>query len=469
MNRTAIILGIAVCGFINAVAQTPPASLSMSLDSLVTAALPGNVFNPGLVVSVYVPDQWEWSGATGKAISGFTSGSPAVDAVPNSQFRVGSITKMFMATAILMLEEDGMLTVEDDIALHLRSTLVNDTIDSSEPVKIRHLLNHTSGIANLADNDSCRMAAMADLTRTFTLEEAIFCGAGQGENFPPDFAWGYSNTNYSILAMIIREVTGVTAAAYIQSNIIDVLSLDNTSVPATDELQGPHMGCYWELPPMIDFTIVDATLYLGWADISATPEELNIFFHALRTEQLINATSLAKMQAIAPSSWDYGYGLEYYDIDGDDYYGHSGDVGNTSGLFFSDISTPTFPAGYYVAYNYTYEGVAPYNVLDKPLHDMMQSFVPGPEDTVTVPVSIAALEQMEIEVNMFPNPASDRITIVSDGILSVMIQDVSGRVVKELTTDTDELYLELQDVDSGIYLVSVMAENGMAQKKLVVR
>ena len=151
---------------------------------------------------------------------------------------------------------------------------------------------------------------------------------------------------------------------------------------------------------MIDFTIVDATLYLGWADISATPEELNIFFHALRTEQLIYATSLAKMQAIAPSSWDYGYGLEYYDIDGDDYYGHSGDVGNTSGLFFSDISTPTFPAGYYVAYNYTYEGVAPYNVLDKPLHDMMQSFVPGPEDTVTVPVSIAALEQMEIEVNM---------------------------------------------------------------------
>ena len=166
------------------------------------------------------------------------------------------------------------------------------------------------------------------------------------------------------------------------------------------------------------------------------------------------------MQAIAPSSWDYGYGLEYYDIDGDNYYGHSGDVGNTSGLFFSDISTPTFPAGYYVAYNYTYEGVAPYNVLDKPLHDMMQSFVPG---------SIAVLGQMEIEVNMFPNPASDRITMVSDGILSVRILDVSGRVVKELTTDTDKLYLELQDVDSGIYLVSVMTENGMAQKKLVVR
>ena len=473
MKKTAIIIGIALCTYFNAAAQSPPVSLVSSLDSLVASALPTNVFNPGLVVSVYVPDQWEWSGATGKAISGFTSGYPNVVAQPNDRFRVGSITKMFMATATLMLEEDGLLSVEDDIALYLRASLVNDTIASSAPVKIRHLLNHTSGIANLADNDSCRMAAMADLTRTFTLEEAIFCGAEQGENFPPDFAWGYSNTNYALLAMIIRNITGLSAADYIQNNIIGPLNLDDTGVPTTDELQGPHMGCYWELPPMIDFTIVDATLYHGWADIVASPEDLNKFFHALKSEELINATSLAKMQAIAAASWDYGYGLEYYDIDGDDYYGHSGDVGNTSGLFFSDISTSTFPDGYYVAYNYSYEGVSPYNVLDKPLHDLMQDFVPGPGDTGTAPVATEELAG-SFNLSVYPNPADDYVIIQADLPLTtnvvVEVKDISGRIVAGASAVADEhnISVSLAGLNPGIYFVTLRGKMGFWQEKLVV-
>ena len=473
MKRTAIIIGIALCAYINAGAQSPPVSLVSSLDSLVNSALPTNVFNPGLVVSVYVPGQWEWSGATGKAISGFTSGYPNVDAQPNNPFRIGSITKMFMATAILMLEEDALLSVEDDIALYLRASLVNDTIASSAPVKIRHLLNHTSGIGNLADNDSCRMAAMADLTRTFTLEEAIFCGAGQGEYFPPDFAWGYSNTNYALLAMIIKNITGVSAADYIQSNIIDVLNLDDTGVPITDELQGPHMGCYWELPPMIDLTIVDATLYHGWADIAASPEDLNKFFHALRSETLINATSLAKMETIAGVAWDYGYGLEYYDIGGDLYYGHSGDVGNTSGLFFSDISTATFPDGYYVAYNYTYEGVAPYNVLDKPLHDLMQDFVPGPGDTGTTPVTTEQLAGA-FNLSVYPNPAEDYVIIQADQPLTtdvvIALKDISGRIVPSVsyTVDAYKISVSLAGLNPGIYFIALSGEMGFWQEKLII-
>ena len=199
--------------------------------------------------------------------------------------------------------------------------------------------------------------------------------------------------------------------------------------------------------------------------------DLNKFFHALKSEQLINAASLTKMRTVASVSWDYGYGLEYYDIDGDDYYGHSGDVGNTSGLFFCDISTTAFPEGYYVAYNYTYEGVSPYNVLDKPLHDMMLNFVPGPDDTVTTPVGIAHLDQSDMTVSLFPNPAMDYVNISSShqGNASVKLVDISGRIIWEASFEGHNLTIPLSNVESGMYVVQLSTEGVMLHQKLAVR
>ncbi|HIF14260.1 MAG TPA: class A beta-lactamase-related serine hydrolase, partial [Bacteroidetes bacterium] len=392
-----------VCIFcFSTIAQTISADLETDLQKIVNNALPSKLNNPGVVLGIHVPGLWSWYGSAGYSITGLTNGYPAKTALSSDKFRVGSISKMFVSTAILQLEEAGMLSTNDDIALYLRPTLINDTIKNTGVIYIKNLLEHTSGVPDLANNDSCSIAAKADLTRNFTHEEAIFCGCVQGEEFPPGFTWGYSNTNYSLLSMIIEEVTGKPMRDYIKDNIIDVLGLNNTFYPPNDEISVSHMGCYWDLAPVTDFTIVDVSLYKGWADIVSNTEDLYTFFHALRTGTLINQNTYNKMFSISPISFDYGLGVEYFDINGDIIYGHSGDVGNTSGLFFVDISTPAFPDGYYMVYNYNYEGVDMINLLEVPLHNLMKGYVP----------SLTHIEErLEKKLMFYPNPSDGSFNI----------------------------------------------------------
>ncbi len=264
-----------------------------------------------MVASVHVPGQWTWEGASGNAISGITAGYPATLARPQTRFRTGSITKVFAAAGILLLEEEGLISLQDDVSLYLRPTLLNDTIKNSAPLTIIHLLNHTSGILNSADNTDCLQDALSDLTRYFPLEEAIYCGAVQGEYFPPGFAWSYSNTNYSILAMIIEQVSGLDFKTFIENRIIQPLGLNETEIPVNDEISGDHMGCYWNVGQWIDLTIVDPSLYNGWASVVSTASDLTKFFRSLREGALISPASWQKMMTIYPGSWDYGLGLEF--------------------------------------------------------------------------------------------------------------------------------------------------------------
>ena len=68
----------------------------------------------------------------------------------------------------------------------------------------------------------------------------------------------------------IREVTGQTAADYITQNIITPLGLLNTEFPTTNQLSSPHMGCYWNIGSWIDLTIINPSVYAGWADVVST-------------------------------------------------------------------------------------------------------------------------------------------------------------------------------------------------------
>jgi len=459
-----IITHIALC-FIHlfGVSQSIPANLENDLQQIASNALPKNAYNPGLVLGIHVPGQWSWYSASGHSISGLTNASPAKNALNMDKFRIGSITKMFVSTAILKLEEQGKLNVNDDISMYLRSTLINDTIKSSGPVTINNLLEHTSGIPDLANNDSCRMAAIGDLTRTFTHEEAIYCGCNQGEEFPPGFTWGYSNTNYSLLSMIIENAAMESFKTYIEDNIIIPLGLTNTFFPNTDEISASHMGCYWDLAPVTDFTVVDASLYKGWADIVSNTQDLYTFFHALRAGTLINQNTYNKMFNISPISFDYGLGIEYFDINGDIVYGHSGDVGNTSGLFFVDISTQAFPDGYYMVYNYNYEGVDMINLLETPLHNIMKGYVP----------SLTQIEeQLEKEVMFYPNPSDGafKIRLKADGEYQLKIFDLIGREIKSLNaiSNNKRIDVSLLDLVSGIYYVKLVNDNEHFEVKIEI-
>lgn len=443
-------------------AQSPPQNIADSLQSILDNSLQSGFTHPGVIMTVTAPGAWTWTGASGHAISGQTSGQPLALASPSMQFRVGSITKNMVAACVLKLEQGGFLNINDPIDLYLRPTLINDTLLASDTIRIRHLLNHTSGIANSASNTSCQLDVLTNPTGSHTLEEAVACGASLGELFSPGTGWSYSNTNYSLLAMIIQSVTGQSYVSYLDQIIFQPLGLPNTEVPANVQITDPHMGCYWFTGqhPWTDLTVIHPTTYTGWADVVSTTTDLIIYYSALRNGGILDSTEWAVMQTIDAVSFDYGMGLDFYQISGVDYVGHYGEVGNTSGLFFASISSPVAPNGYYIAYNFNTQGADMQNMIDVPVMDLLKN------------ATVSRDEPVSLELDIAPNPASSgtRFSFRPGEVDEIRISDMLGRQVAVYMPESSEAVwdLDVSRLAQGGYWITASGANGKASKLLFV-
>ena len=443
-----------------AFSQLPSQTISDSLQSILDRSLRTDFQNSGAVLSVYVPGKWTWSSATGKGIAGITSGQNLTSASPTDNFRVGSITKMMMATCILKLQESGLLSIEDPISDYLRPTLLNDTIHSSAVVKIRHLLNHTSGIANSGDNTTCQMDVLNNPLNPHTLEDAVYCGASQGELFSPEFAWAYSNTNYSLLAMIINNVSGMNYRDYLNQIIFQPLNLTHTYIPTSNQLPTTHLGCYWNIGTWIDLTIVNPTTYSGWADVVSSTEDLIQFYSALRNGTIINSNSFTLMKTMFPGTLDYGLGYDHYVFSGVNYDGHYGEVANTSGLFFANTTSDAAPNGYYIAYNFNTQGADMINKIDLPVFNLLNS------------ASMNGISEKVIStINVFPNPVQDMLTIdnTEGEILNVKLLNSVGQEIQVICTLNSKIQIDCSTFESGIYIVEIQSKNGITKKKINIQ
>jgi len=453
-------------GFLNSAlnAQTAPQIIADSLQSILDNAQHNGFTHPGVIMKISVPGQWTWSGASGFAISGQSAGQPQTSANSTMKFRTGSITKNMVAVCILKLQEDGLLNINDPIANYLRPTLVNDTILSSDTVTIRQLLNHTSGIANSADNTSCQLNVLSNPLGSHTLEEAVYCGTSQGELFPPGTAWSYSNTNYSLLAMIIESLSGMSYAAFLNQEIIQALNLQNTEIPASSQISGAHMGCYWFLGanPWTDLTLIHPSTYTGWADLVSTTEDLITYYTALRNGQILNSTELSLMYSIDAASFDYGMGIDFYQVYGSSYVGHYGEVGNSSGLFYADINSTLAPNGYYIAYNFNTQGSAMRNLIDKPVMNLLKYFTISENEIVK-----------NTTFSMSPNPASNAVQFcfTAGDFDTIRIFDLLGRSVecKQIESYSTNLSLNLSALPRGTYFVSMSGENSYQRQTLILK
>jgi len=456
-----IMLLLGPCFPFVAEAQTPPLIVSDSLQSILNGALPSGFAQSGCIMRVESPGQWVWEGAVGSAIAGITSGEPQTDATPAHHFRVGSITKMMVATCILKLEEQGMLDINDAIDDYLSASLIVDTIQASDTVRIRHLLNHTSGIANSADNPTCQMDVLSDPLGAHTLPEAVYCGASQGELAAPGTDWSYSNTNYSLLAMIIEQVTGMSYQQYITQNLFEPLNLDNTFIPASPQITSAHMGCYWDLGTWTDLTVIHPTTYTGWADVVSTTADLIKFYKELKAGNIINSTQLATMYTIDAASFGYGLGLDFWTFSGTDYVGHYGEVANTSGLFFCDINSPLAPDGFYISYNFNVQGAAMQADIDNPVIQFLRN------------PSIGIEENTASTFRIYPNPAEDVIHIDASGnpVNEVRLFDVYGKELNRIDVHgrQDLIAINIEHLNSGIYLIAVSGNKGIHTQRILVR
>ena len=213
--RALATLFLAVCFFAPAYAQLPD-SISTKIDKLFAE---WNVPNhPGGSLAVMKDDKVVYSKAFGLASLEYL--------VPNSTgtiYNIASVSKQFTAMGIVLLEEQGKLSFDDDIRKHLP-----DLPDFGEKITIRHLLHHTSGLRSLHAllelagwrGDDTR--TNADLNR-FLLKQTDL-------NFKPGEEYLYCNTGYMLMVDIIEKVTGEKFTVWMKSSIFDELGMPNTYV-----------------------------------------------------------------------------------------------------------------------------------------------------------------------------------------------------------------------------------------------
>ncbi|GAB2518583.1 serine hydrolase domain-containing protein [Nocardia heshunensis] len=285
-----------------------PAAVSDTLTALVGPDL------PGAQVILLGPDG-QRTAAAGAA--DLATGAPYAD---NAHFRIGSVTKSFVATVVLQLAGEGKLDLEAPIARYLPDVVAGNGNDGTR-ITVHQLLQHTSGLADFAPEDPThKLPQQLDQTsdgkayRDLTAADVVGIAMSMPPQFEPGARFEYTNTNYALLQLLIERVTGRPLATEIGSRILDPLGMRDTYFPAAGDtgLRAPFAHGYRS----VDGKWVDVTdMEVAWAGaagaIVSTGSDLSRFFAALLSGKLLPATQLAQMQQTVPmpSSDDMAYGL----------------------------------------------------------------------------------------------------------------------------------------------------------------
>lgn len=140
---------------------------------------------------------------------------------PQTVFNIASVSKQFTAFAIYLLAGEGRISLEDDVRKY-----ITELPDYGTVIRVKHLLGHTSGLRDQAAIGSLAGNRSGDISTTEQLMKLI--ARQKNLNFTPGTAFGYCNTGYTLLAEIIRRVTGKSFGAYTEEKIFRPLGMTNT-------------------------------------------------------------------------------------------------------------------------------------------------------------------------------------------------------------------------------------------------
>jgi len=247
---------------------------------------------PGIVVGVVADQDLVW--AQGFGYADVEAKRPMT---PATRFRMASHSKLFTATAIMQLREQGKLGLDDQVAKHLPWFKVKAAGPDDAPITIEQLLTHGSGLP--------REAGPHWTTHEFpTAEQLESLMADRQAAFPPEVRWRYSNLAYTLAGMVVEANTGERWADYIERNIFRPLGMTSSSVD--QNVSGLAVGYGRRMPDgsraVIPF--VDARGMAAATGITSTVEDMARFVSAqFRTgprggRQILGTASLREMHRV---------------------------------------------------------------------------------------------------------------------------------------------------------------------------
>jgi len=250
---------------------------------------------------------------------GFSNVELQVPVKPETLFQSGSVGKQFTATAVMMLVEEGKISLDDSITKYFPEAPA-----SWRPATVRHLLSHTGGFTDYPKNFDFRKDYGED--ELLKIVEAIPLA------FPPGTKWSYSNLGYLTLGILIHRVTGTFYGDMLQDRIFGPLDMQTTRIISEADIipnrsagyrlvKGELKNQEW-VSPVLN-TTADGSLYFSILDLAKWDA-------ALYTEKLLKRYSLDQMWTVVklnsgqPNSGNYGFGWEITSSHGHRLIDHDG-------------------------------------------------------------------------------------------------------------------------------------------------
>jgi D-alanyl-D-alanine carboxypeptidase len=247
---------------------------------------------------------------------------PNEAATPEMRYSIGSISKQFTAAAILLLQEQGKLSLDDPVGIYVPGLIRGDE------VTIRQILSHTSGYQDYWPEDYL----MRSMMKPETAQQILDTWAKKPLDFEPGTQWQYSNTNYVIAGLIVEKVSGEKLMDFLEEHIFHPLGMK--SVWNSDEAK---------------LTATDATAYIraalgplrpapkegrGWmfaaGELAMTPHDLALWDESLLARSILKPESYREMFTEVKlkdgKGTHYGLGVFVRDRDGHRSIEHSGEV-----------------------------------------------------------------------------------------------------------------------------------------------
>lgn len=275
--------------------------------------------------------------------------------------KLGSVTKMMIGTLLWQFVEDGTIFLDDKIEAYIPE--VSSRLAHGSDIEIWMLLNHTSGVYDIAGDLGYNLAVVNDFSRSWTAEEILAFVEGKPATHLPGERIQYSNTNTMLSSMILEAVTGATTKNLLQINIFDKVGMPGTyyydyKTPfPEDRLAQGYLDFYNNGESIQNISELNPGSGNGYTGVYSTTKDLYAFMKALMVDKSLiqpsNIEAILSTATIAESgNWGTTIGGihdEYRQYLPEDIhaYGHAGgDIGYSANLSYLPHNNTIFAGCY---------------------------------------------------------------------------------------------------------------------------
>jgi CubicO group peptidase (beta-lactamase class C family) len=265
---------------------------------------------------------------------GFANLELRVPATADTVYQLASVTKQFTATAIMLLAQDGKLSVDDRI-----SRYIDGTPDAWKDITLRHLLTHTSGLKDYLDESPDSPEWSARSRADTTPEKIVQSLARLPLSSRPGEKFAYSNTNYLVLSMAVRRISGKSYDQFLAERVFKPLEMTATRLTSPDDMIPNRAAGYtWSGDKWRNSVWLNPTLWdNGDGGMLSSVLDLAKWDAALYKDAILTAASKQQMWTPVKLSdgktWNYGFGWATDHVQGRPRIWHNGGRPGTSTAF----------------------------------------------------------------------------------------------------------------------------------------